>query len=137
MFRHLLQDTAVISEDILSFGKIRASWAKVGKDTGAYETNTALWPVGSYLLGKTGVGATWTRGNPYLRPEMSKSSEIGLELHFFQHRLKMDVAYYTNDSYNQILSPRGPQSTGYIFCSINAGNVYNKGIEFSLSGTPN
>lgn len=87
-------------------------------------------------MGKTGVGATWTRGNPYLRPEMSKSSEIGLELHFFQHRLKMDVAYYTNDSYNQILSPRGPQSTGYIFCSINAGNVYNKGIEFSLSGTP-
>lgn len=136
VFSQLLKDTGVMSDDILSFGKIRASWAKVGKDTGAYETNTALWPVGSYLLGKTGVGATWTRGNPYLRPEMSKSSEIGLELHFFQHRLKLDVAYYTNDSYNQILSPRGPQSTGYIFCSINAGNVYNKGIEFSLSGTP-
>ena len=92
--------------------------------------------MGSYLEGKTGVGATWTRGNPYLLPEMSKSSEIGLELHFFKHRLNMDVAYYTNDSFNQILSPRGPQSTGYIFCSINAGNVYNRGLEVSLSATP-
>ena len=136
VFTQFLQDAGIIGKDILTFGKLRASWAKVGKDTGAYETNTALWPVGQYLLGKTGIGATWERGNPYLKPEMSKSSEIGLELHFFQSRLNLDIAYYTNDSYNQILSPRGPQSTGYIFCSINAGNVYNKGIELSLSGTP-
>ena len=50
--------------------------------------------------------------------------------------MHLDVAYYTNDSFNQILSPRGPQSTGYIFCSTNAGNVYNKGIELSISATP-
>jgi TonB-linked SusC/RagA family outer membrane protein len=120
----------------LSFGKIRASWARVGKDTGAYETNTALWPVATYIGGKVGVGNSWTRGNPYIMPEMTKSTEIGLELRFFNNRLKLDYAYYTNDSYNQILSPRGPQSTGYIFCSINAGNVYNKGMELSISGTP-
>lgn len=67
---------------------------------------------------------------------MTKSTEIGLELHFFNSRLRMDYAYYTNDSENQILSPRGPQSTGYIFCSFNAGNVRNKGMELSISGTP-
>ena len=37
---------------------------------------------------------------------------------------------------SQILAPRGPQSTGYIFWSINAGTVYNKGMELSISGTP-
>lgn len=121
---------------ILNFGKIRASWAKVGKDTGAYETATALWPVGTYLGGKIGVGNSWTRGNPYLKPEMTKSTEIGIELSLLKNRLHIDYAYYTNDSYNQILSPRGPQSTGYIFCSINAGNVYNKGMELTISGTP-
>lgn len=67
---------------------------------------------------------------------MTKSTEIGIELSFFKNRLHIDYAYYTNDSYNQILSPRGPQSTGYIFCSINAGNVLNKGMELSISGTP-
>ncbi|NTU94725.1 MAG: SusC/RagA family TonB-linked outer membrane protein [Bacteroidales bacterium] len=122
--------------DILTFGKLRASWAKVGKDTGAYETNTSLWPVGTYLGGKVGVGNSWTRGNPYLKPEMTKSTEVGIELGLLKNRLRVDYAYYTNDSYNQILSPRGPQSTGYIFCSINAGNVYNKGMELTISGTP-
>ena len=82
------------------------------------------------------VGNSWTRGNPVLKPEKSRSWEVGLELRFIQNRLKFDIAYYQNNSFNQILSPRGPQSTGYIFCSINAGNVYNKGLEISLSGTP-
>ena len=119
-----------------TFGKIRASWAEVGKDTDPYVTNTYLWPVGTYLDGKVGLGNTWTRGNPYLKPERTRSTELGLELRFLRNRLKFDVAYYTNNSYDMILQPRGPQSTGYIFCSINAGDVYNKGLEFSLSGTP-
>ena len=136
VFSELLKDSEAMQNDVFTYGKLRVSWARVGKDTGAYETNTALWPVGTYLDGKVGVGNTWTRGNPYLKPEMTNSTELGLELSFFNNRLHFDYAYYTNNSYNQILSPRGPQSTGYIFCSINAGNVYNKGMEFSVSGTP-
>ncbi|MGM9803764.1 MAG: SusC/RagA family TonB-linked outer membrane protein [Muribaculaceae bacterium] len=136
VFTNFMQDLDFVKEGILSYGKVRASWAKVGKDTGAYETNTNLWPVHTYLGNIVGLGNSWERGNPYLKPEMTKSTEIGIELRFLHNRLKLDYAYYTNDSYNQILSPRGPQSTGYIFCSINAGNVYNKGMELSISGTP-
>ena len=137
VFSQLLQDLNVLDPaSPFTFGKIRASWAKVGKDTGAYETNTSLWPVGTFLGDNVAVGNSWERGNPYLKPEMTESTEIGLELRFFNNRLRFDYAYYTNNSYNQILSPRGPQSTGYIFCSYNAGNVYNKGMELSISGTP-
>lgn len=137
VFTNILQDLGVMDNNsVFNFGKIRASWAKVGKDTAPYSTNTSLWPVGSYLNGLVSLGNSWTRGNPYLKPEMTKSTEIGLELHFFNSRLRMDYAYYTNDSENQILSPRGPQSTGYIFCSFNAGNVRNKGMELSITGTP-
>lgn len=137
VFTNLLKDLKLMdTNSVLNFGKIRASWAKVGKDTAPYATNTNLWPVATYLNGMVSLGNSWTRGNPYLKPEMTKSTEIGLELHFFNSRLRMDYAYYTNDSENQILSPRGPQSTGYIFCSFNAGNVRNKGMELSISGTP-
>ena len=122
--------------DWFSYGKIRASWAEVGKDTDPYVTGTTLWPVGTYLSGVMGLGNSWTRGNPYLKPETTRSTEVGLELRFIQNRLKFDIAYYTNNSYDLILSPRGPQSTGYIFTTYNAGNVYNKGLEISLSGTP-
>ncbi len=136
VFSQLLQDLNVMDDNIFSFGKIRASWARVGKDTGAYETATALWPVGTMPSGAVGVGNSWSRGNPYIKPEMTESTELGIELSFLKNRLHIDYAFYTNNSYNQILSPRGPQSTGYIFCSINAGNVYNKGLELSISGTP-
>ena len=122
--------------DWFSFGKIRGSWAKVGKDTNPYETATTLWPVGEYLNGAIGLGNSWERGNPYIKPEMGNALEFGIELRFIQNRLKFDATWYKNKSVNQILSPRGPQSTAYIFCSINAGTVYNKGIELSLSGTP-
>ncbi len=137
VFTEPLVKAGILDNDsALTFGKIRASWAEVGKDTGAYETNTALWPVGTYLGGAIGVGNNWERGNPYLKPEKTRSTELGIEMAFFNSRLRVDYAYYTNNSFNQILSPRGPQSTGYIFCSINAGNVYNKGMELQISGTP-
>ncbi|MBR4882365.1 MAG: SusC/RagA family TonB-linked outer membrane protein, partial [Bacteroidales bacterium] len=137
VFTEPLVKAGILDNDsAITFGKIRASWAEVGKDTGAYETSTALWPVGTYLSGAIGVGNNWSRGNPYLKPEKTRSTELGIEMAFFKNRLRVDYAYYTNNSFNQILSPRGPQSTGYIFCSINAGNVYNKGMELQVSGTP-
>ncbi len=137
VFTEPLVKAGILDNDsAITFGKIRASWAEVGKDTGVYETNTALWPVGTYLGGTIGVGNNWERGNPYLKPEKTRSTELGIEMAFFKNRLRADYAFYTNNSFNQILSPRGPQSTGYIFCSINAGNVYNKGMELQISGTP-
>ena len=72
VFSQLLHDLNVMDDSILSFGKVRVSWAKVGKDTGVYETATALWPVGTYLGELVGVGNSWTRGNPYLKPEMNQ-----------------------------------------------------------------
>ncbi len=122
--------------NILSYGKVRVSYAQVGKDASPYETNTYLWSVRSQLGGINGQGNSWTRGNPYLKPERTKSYEIGLETRFFNGRLGLDATYYSNKSYDQIISPRLGQSTGYIFCSTNAGDVRNNGVEFSISGSP-
>ncbi|NLH45118.1 MAG: SusC/RagA family TonB-linked outer membrane protein [Acholeplasmataceae bacterium] len=122
--------------NILTYGKVRASIAGVGKDTDPYETNTSLWGVHTQLGGLTGLGNNWNRGNPYLKPERTKSYELGLETRFFNGRLGFDATYYSNKSYNQIISPRLSQTTGYIFCSVNAGDVRNKGIEISLTGQP-
>ena len=135
VFTQPLIDAGIIDENILSFGKIRASWAEVGKDTSPYVTSTQLWPAGEYF-GVYSAGNYWSKGNPILRPERTRSTEIGLELSFLKNRLHLDYAYYTNDSFDQILSPRTSQATGYIFCAINAGNVLNKGMELTISGTP-
>ena len=131
VFTELLPD-----KDILSFGKIRTSWARVGKDAAPYVTNTYLWPSREFLGGLIGTGNSWSRGNPYLKPENTDSYEVGLEMRFLNGRLGFDWAYYSNNSYNQILSPRLGQSTGYIFVSVNGGDITNKGMELSITGQP-
>jgi len=133
VFTELMKDSR---PDWLDFGKLRASWARVGKDANPYVTNTYLWKPVEYLGGIVGAGNNWQKGNPFLKPETTGSFEVGAELRFFKGRLGVDYAYYTNNSYNQILSPRLEQSTGYIFISVNGGDIYNKGMELSLTGKP-
>ena len=93
VFTEALQRLGWLDDSVLNFGKLRASWAKVGKDTGVYELETALWPTGTYLDGTVGVGNTWTRGNDKLKPEMTKSTEIGVELSFFKNRLHIPTIH--------------------------------------------
>ncbi|WP_373736399.1 SusC/RagA family TonB-linked outer membrane protein [Bacteroides heparinolyticus] len=131
VFTELLPKT-----DWLSFGKIRASWARVGKDTDPYSLDTALWPSQKFLGNRTGVSNFWMSGNATLKPEITEATEIGIELRFFNNRLKVDYAYYTNNSYDQIMSPRLSNATGYILRKVNAGDIYNKGMELSIGGTP-
>lgn len=121
--------------DLLSFGKIRASWAKVGKDTEPYATNTYLWDPREYL-GGAGLTNSWTRGNAGLVPEETRSTEFGTEMRFLKGRLSFDYAYYRNESKNQIITPRMSQTTGYILVKTNGGLIVNKGMELSISGIP-
>jgi TonB-linked SusC/RagA family outer membrane protein len=119
--------------NILSFGKIRGSWAQVGKDANAYATNTYEWSpltIGSYTL----VGNYWAAGNPFLKPEIQNSWEVGGEFRFLNGRIGLDYTYYHSQTKNQIAQPRLAQSGGFIFSSLNTGSVINKGMEVALTG---
>jgi len=119
--------------DLLSFGKVRGSWARVGKDGNPYATLTYENPaisIGSF----TGVGNQYYAGNPDLKPEIQNSWEAGAELRFLRNRIDLDVTYYRSQTNNQIGQPRLAQSGGFIFSTLNSGSVINKGVEISLSG---
>lgn len=121
--------------NILSFGKIRGSWAQVGKDANAYATNTYVNPpynIGSYVL----VGNQWAAGNPIIKPEIQDSWEIGGEFRFYNGRIGLDYTYYHSQTKNQIAQPRLAQSGGFIFSSLNTGSVINKGMEIAVTGKP-
>ncbi len=122
--------------DILSFGKLRASWAQVGKDTDAYSTNTYLWAPQVVSGQFVGTGNSWTGGSPDLVPEIQTSTEFGTELQFLKGRIGLDFTYYNSVTKNQLASPRLAQSTGYIFLTLNSGSVHNKGMELSINATP-
>ena len=120
---------------ILSFGKLRASWARVGKDANPYATLTYVNPpitIGSF----TGVGNQYYSGNPTLIPEIQNSWEIGGEFRFLNGRVGLDYTYYNSETQNQIGQPRLAQSGGFIFSTLNSGSVLNKGMEIQVTGKP-
>ncbi len=137
VFTQFLQDRGLMGHDILTFGKIRASWAKVGKDANAYSTLTYVND--PYVLGNgsfTGVSNSWTSGNMNLVPEIQRSWEVGAELKFFNGRLGLDYTYYHSETENQIAVPRLSNASGYIFTAINSGSVINDGMELAITGIP-
>lgn len=121
--------------NVLSFGKIRASWAQVGKDADPYATLTYV--TSPLIYGSfSGVGNYYVAGNAYLKPEIQTAWEIGTELRFFNGRFGIDWTYYHSSTENQIAQPRLSNANGYILSSINSGSVINNGMEISLTGKP-
>lgn len=122
--------------NILSFGKVRASWARVGKDADPYSLGFYMWPVATLNGNISGMGNSWTGGSFNLKPEIQDSYELGLEMRFLNGRLGFDYTYYSSKTKDQICAPRLAQSTGYIFLTLNGGSVTNKGMELSITGKP-
>lgn len=130
IFTELLKGS---SQNILSFGKIRASYAEVGKDAPAHKLTQVLE---QYL----GIGGGWKNGafagNPALKPEITREFEAGVDLRFLEDRFRMDVTYYHRVSDDQIITPRVTPVTGAILQTVNSGSVENKGVEVALSARP-
>ncbi|WP_018617051.1 SusC/RagA family TonB-linked outer membrane protein [Segetibacter koreensis] len=128
----------------LSYGKLRANYAEVGGDAPLYTVNdyyvsdiddnsgqevtsfngNALFSVNGY------------KNNPNLKPERTKSFEVGLEMAFFKTRLGFDATYYKAQTVDQILPLTVSTATGYSRKYVNSGTVQNKGFELSVYGTP-
>lgn len=115
------------------YGKLRGSFARVGKDAPIYRTNSNL--VQAYTVGGGFVNAA-TGGNPDLGPEKTQELELGTELSFFKNRLNIDLTYYERKSIDMIMTPRVPLPSGYVIMTFNAGSLRNRGVEFSVTGTP-
>ncbi|GAA4735414.1 SusC/RagA family TonB-linked outer membrane protein [Flavisolibacter ginsenosidimutans] len=118
---------------ILSFGKLRASWARVGKDANPFVTATYVNPPIN-INGYVGLGNQYYAGNPLLIPEIQTSWEVGGEMRFLNGRIGLDYTYYHSETQNQIGQPRLAQSGGFIFSTLNSGSVINKGMEIALTG---
>jgi TonB-linked SusC/RagA family outer membrane protein len=119
----------------LSYGKVRANYAEVGKDGGYYQTKNTFLPQTAF--GTENMFATpTTSNNPNLRPERTKSTEFGLELALFKNKVTLDVTYYDAKSFDQIIPVSISRATGYNALYRNSGTVQNKGVEISLGLTP-
>jgi TonB-linked SusC/RagA family outer membrane protein len=125
-----------IPSHILSFGKIRASWAEVGNDSDPYMTMSGY---NSTTTKYAGQGLSWMSSTiPLydLKNELTKSWEIGTDLRFVNNRVGIDVTYYNGKTENQIMPVEISNASGYKNVVINAGEVQNRGLEIAFNATP-
>ncbi|MDP1815584.1 MAG: SusC/RagA family TonB-linked outer membrane protein [Leadbetterella sp.] len=113
----------------ISFAKIRASWAQVGNDTRPYQTSRYY----DRIYGNNFTNPS-TLFNANLKPEITASYEVGLDLRLWKNRLGLDIAAYDNKSRNQILAVPLDPTSGFSNALINAGLINSKGVELKLNG---
>lgn len=122
-------------QDLLSFGKVRASYAGVGSDADPYQLETTYEIIDNEGYGDMAF-IDRTIPNLGLLPELVNSFEAGTELKFYGKRIGLDVTYYDTRSHNQITNMPVSAASGYYSAIVNAGIIQNKGWEIQLIATP-
>ncbi len=127
--------SAVLSEMFslkgVDFLKVRASYAQVGNGVSPYDTYR-LNTLGSSGVIQNSVGSL---PGEELKPELSKSLELGGEVRFWQNRASLDLAWYKTNTTNQRIQVGAPLGSGLSSFVINAGDIQNSGVEASLGLT--
>jgi hypothetical protein len=89
---------------------------------------------------QSGAGAVITsfvRGNPELKPERNRETEVGFDLGLFDQRADVGFTYYSKRSTDVILSvPVSASLTGYLNQLANAAEITNKGVEVTFNMRP-
>lgn len=126
---YAFSDHLDIDSDVLSFGKIRAAVAEVGKDADPYLLQLLYDSVATYADSIT----LFSVHNPFplvnLKPEIKRSYELGTDLRFFNGRLNLDFTWYWETTRNQILTSSVSPASGFSSAVVNAGEIRNTGIE--------
>lgn len=134
---------------ILSYGKLHVAYGETGKEPPAYSAVTALNSTTFFTLGgfgdalKSGIngqGALSTSlivGNPNLKPERNKETEIGADLAFMDSKIDLSATGYNKRGSDIILSaPINASANGSNQQVLNAATISNKGLELTLNLHP-
>lgn len=123
------------NQRILSFGKLKAGWARVGSDTGPYQIFNTFGVGNPY--GSTPTQSLPNRlPNANLLPTLSTSYDLGVEVKFLDNRIGFDLTFYKRENTNQILPLSVSATSGYTQAMVNAGNITNQGVELAAIFVP-
>lgn len=128
---------------LLSFGKLRGSWAKTANIATPYNTTNYYYGstsrdgwtngVGFPWMGTTGFDVNYTLGNPDLMHESMASMEVGMDLRFWLNRLGIDFSFFQNTNSDLLLSVPIAESSGFGAVYMNAAEMESKGIELTVN----
>ncbi len=118
----------------ITFGKVRFSIAGVGNDTNPYQLSSEF--INQQYGNSPAIFLSSKGSKPDLRSENTISWEIGSDMRFLANRLGIDLTYYNETSYNQIVTAEISKASGYSSIVTNGGEIANKGIELQFNASP-
>lgn len=128
-----------------TFLKLRAGYAQIANDTGAYQTYSTMIQgnaglgFGNILLpigGVNGYEFAGNLGNNELKPERTNELEFGFETNLFSKRVNIDASVYNKVTNDLLFSRPLAASTGFTSQTGNILDVRNRGIELVLNIIP-
>ena len=137
----------------ISFFKLRGSWANISNDNvvpyGApfdiftnYYGTLPVYTQGSVNVsnirwnGTSALNLPGTLITPAIQPNTTISQEYGAELRFIKNRIGLDFTWFRYLDKNIVKQVPISSASGYSYVLLNADEIYRKGIEIVLSGTP-
>ncbi|WP_270438940.1 SusC/RagA family TonB-linked outer membrane protein [Bacteroides bouchesdurhonensis] len=115
----------------ISLAKIRGTYSKVGNDIPLFITNSV-----SHITAGGEIQANDAAPFEEMEPEMTRSTEIGMEWKFLQHRLGVNFTYYRTNTHNQFFKLPALAGDKYAYRYVNAGDIQNRGWEMTVEATP-
>jgi TonB-linked SusC/RagA family outer membrane protein len=120
----------------LSFGKLRASYAKTSGEPASPYLTQQYYTIGNAINGTTTAGFSNALPNANLEPFSLSEFEVGTELKFLKNRIGFDASFFTRKTDGEVVQATTSISSGFESRYVNLGSTKNTGIELQLSGTP-
>lgn len=119
---------------VLSNLKLRASYGVVGNNNIGNYSSIGLMGGSNYVFNNTKEGgyAPSSYSNPDLGWEKTLTTDIGIDMGFFNNRINLSLDYYVANTKDLLLNVPIPQITGFSTALQNIGKVQNRGVEIEL-----
>lgn len=142
----ILTELDALKNDVLNYAKLRVSYAEVGQagdflenyysvpayGGGFYQLTPILYPIN----GTNAYTPYYTIFDPKLKPQNTKSYEIGADLNFFDNLVTLNYTYSRQNVKDQIFEVPLASSTGASKLLTNGGRIHTNTHEITLAFNP-
>ena len=114
---------------------LRYSAGYTGSVSFDYYQAKTVYKYDSKNLYYTGIGALPKQmGNDNLKWQRTFNNNVGLTGAFLKSRFNFSIDFYSNTTYDTLMSFNLPPSVGATSMQVNFGEINNKGVDLSVSG---
>lgn len=136
------------SNKVINYFKFRASYGTTGKDASPYLLSSLfvnnptlveyrdIYLINTPLDGQPGASRDGLIGNSSLKPELTKTLEVGGDFGFFSNKIQLTYTYYKSNHTQQIVIAELPRSSGFTSTPVNIGEIQNTGHELAVTAVP-